>query len=237
MNVYEDAGALEHRAVEFALAARLAAYPPDGMTAELERLSAQLDAGVPAAEALRAELVSGGLDLLRSEYLALFGSHQSRVSLHETEYGRMRGMAKGNDLADLCGFYRAFGLEVTEEPERRDLPDHLACELEFYGVLLARTAHLRNEDDHEGLSIVLDARRKFLASHLGRLALTVGAAERVKTHPVYGPVMQWASDLVAAQCRTVAAEPAPLDFFDPAAEPDEVCCAASPLIPSRGAAE
>ncbi|MBK7859814.1 MAG: molecular chaperone TorD family protein [Archangiaceae bacterium] len=234
MTVHEDAGALEHRAVEFALAARLAAYPHDAMVPELDRLSGQLDAAVPAAEAVRAELVSRGLDPLRSEYLALFGSHQARVSLHETEYGRMRGMAKGNDLADLCGFYRAFGLEVTGDSERRDLPDHLACQLEFYAVLLARAAHLGHEDDHEGLGIVLNARRKFLVAHLGRLALTVGTLERVRTHPVYGPVMQWAAELVGVQCRTLAADPPPLDFFDPSAEPDEVCCAVS-SPPTQGA--
>jgi len=234
MNVHEDAEALEHRAVEFALAACLTAYPPDGMNAELGRLSAQLDSAVPALEALRRELAARGPDPLRSEYLELFGSHQSRVSLHETEYGRMRGMAKGNDLADLCGFYRAFGLELTAVDGLRDLPDHLACELEFYAVLLARSAHLAHEGDAEGQAIVLDARKKFLSSHLGRLALTVAEAGKVKAHPLYGGVMAWAAELVSGQCRTLGAEPAPLDFFDASAEPDEVCCAVSPT-PTPGA--
>ena len=34
------------------------------------------------------------------------------ASVYETEHGRMRGLSKGHDLADLAGFYGAFGLPL-----------------------------------------------------------------------------------------------------------------------------
>lgn len=228
MSALENVDGLERRALDFALAARLTAYPGDGFEGELHAFGQGLDPAPPALATVRAHLEGHGLDALRSDHLALFGSHAQRVSLHETEYGRMRGMAKGHDLADISGFYRAFGLEPTEEAGPRELPDHLACELEFYAVLLARSASLRETADPEGTFVVLDARRKFLECHLGRLAQTVACDARVLAHPAFGPALAFAAALVAEECLALGAKPAPLDFFAGASEPDDVCCATTP---------
>lgn len=228
MNVKENIEDLERQAVEFALAARLVASPSSSLAHDVEALEPHLSGQVPALAAVRAHLAEHGLAALQSEHFRLFGSHAQRVSLHETEYGRMRGMAKGHDLADISGFYQAFGLEVTHTATDRDLPDHLSCELEFYGVLLARSATLLDQADEEGVFVVRDARRKFLSDHLGRLAITVASNALVEQHPTFGPVLAWAADLVANECRALDASPAPLDFFEGAAEPDEVCCAVTP---------
>ena len=49
---------------------------------------------------------------------------------------RSHGMGKGNTLADIGGFYQAFGL--TLDRGIHELPDHIAVELEFYGLLLLK---------------------------------------------------------------------------------------------------
>lgn len=226
----EAVDALEQRALGFALAARLAAYPDDGLPRELEALVESLGTRPPEPlEAFRQALTAeGGLDAVRGEYLALFGSQKERASLNETEYGRMRGMSKGHDLADIAGFYRAFGLEVTQDDARRDMPDHLAMELEFYAVLLARSAVLREKGDGEGVDIVLDARKKFLEHHLGRLARAVAANPTVGAHPLFAPAFGWAGGLVADECRALGVVPPPLDFFPNDAEPDDVSCGVLP---------
>jgi len=70
-------------------------------------------------------------------------------------------------MADIAGFYRAFGVTVG-----RDLPervDHLACGLEFLAWLVAKERHARTRVGSkwaERAEICRDAQRDFLADHL-----------------------------------------------------------------------
>ena len=161
---------------------------------------------------MRIDEHTDGLDELRSSYVDLFDRGDGRVPLYETEYGRMRGMSKGNDLADIAGFYQAFGL--TNEADRvHEMLDHVAVELEFYSVLLLKEDALAAEENAEGVAIVRDARRKFLLEHLGRLARGISERPEVRADPTYGAVFAWCWKLVAAECAEVGVEPPLLDFF------------------------
>lgn len=231
---------LEHRALAFCLGARLASLPDGEFVRTVDELlesgagePVPLGSGEPLAliELARGE---GGLDELRAEYLALFDNGRTRSPLYETEYGRMRGMSKGTELADIAGFYQAFGMVLSETEGNRELHDHLAVELEFYGVLLARQSHLLRAGDREGVEIVEDARRKFLADHLGRLAPMVSAREEVRSSPLYGGVFAWCQRLVGEECRSLGVEPAPLSWFADEADDGEVCCGGSVLGPRKG---
>ncbi len=224
---------LECRALDFLRASRLTAYPGRDFAASLDALEAAAPADprlAPAVLHLRSEL-----DEARGEFLALFEHGADRASLYETEYGRMRGMSKGPELADLNGFYRAFGLGGCDDAP--ELGDHVAVELEFYAVLLARQAALTETGDRGGVEIVEDARRKFLTDHLGRVAPAIAQSPGVAASAMYGPIFQWTRALVEAECATLAVTPAPLDFHQRAGEPDEaLCCAAavSPPPPTKG---
>jgi nitrate reductase assembly molybdenum cofactor insertion protein NarJ len=235
-----DAAMLEHRALAFCLGARLTSLPDEGFVRMVDVLLAS-GAGepVPPGAGDTSALVEtargdGGLDEVRAEYLALFDNGRGHSPLYETEYGRMRGMSKGTDLADIAGFYRAFGMALSEEEGRRELHDHLAVELEFYGVLLARQAYLLLAGDRDGVEIVEDARRKFLVDHLGRLARAVAAREEVQRSPLYGGVFAWCQRLVGDECQALGVEPAPLSWFADEADAGEVCCGGSVLGPRGG---
>lgn len=215
---------LHQRAGSFAFASLLASYPDGDFEEAVTALGREWLAGHPAAVGLCAHLGSaGGLDDLRSTYVELFDRGGQRTSLYETEYGRMTGMSKGTDLADIAGFYRAFGLRLASD-EVHELVDHLAVELEFYSMLLVKQGLLEERCDAEGCAIVEDARKKFLTDHLGRFVSAVAERQNVKDSPVYGPALAWTSALVAEECGRLGVTPTPLDFFPDLEAGEEMKC-------------
>jgi hypothetical protein len=98
-------------------------------------------------------------------------------------------------LADVSGFYRAFGFHVTGER-----PDHVTAELEFTCWLLAAEAAARRAGDNDRAEVCDEARSAFVRDHLGgwldELADQIAARE--PTSPV--------GRLVRAAARFVEAE-------------------------------
>lgn len=216
---------------ELTLAAALSAYPDDATLSLLDTLPlSSFTCASGFADALAGD--DGGATV-RAAYIDLFDRGRG-ASPYETEYGRMRGMSKGNDLADLSGFYRAFGLEIESE-QAHEVHDHIAVELEFYTVLLLKQAHLERLGDAEGCEVVRDARKKFLSEHLAPLALALAARPAVRESPLYGPLFAWCADALAAECQRLDVRPAPLDFFDDPEAASELQCATGvhlPVLPS-----
>jgi nitrate reductase assembly molybdenum cofactor insertion protein NarJ len=206
---------LETRARDFILASMATGYPDAELAATLRELGDELGAHPGVGP-----MVARDLPDLQSDYIELFDRGKGRVSLYETEHGRMRGLSKGNDLADIAGFYRAFSLTLDEE-DAHEMLDHVAVELEFYGTLLLKQHLLAAAGDADGVEIVGDARRTFLADHLGRFVRAIADQPAVVEHPVYGPALAWCAGLVEAECAVLDVRPAPLDFFaDREREPD-----------------
>lgn len=82
--------------------------------------------------------------------------------VNETGYIRRD---KGAIIADICGFYRAFGLEPREGAGEK--ADHLVSELEFVGALLVMMGKAEAVADADRVAVVQSAIRSFLADHLG----------------------------------------------------------------------
>lgn len=127
---------------------------------------------------------------------------------YETEYGLPHEYRQSQELADLSGFYRAFGF--TLGGPIRERPDHLAVELEFMHVLALKEAYAANQGVAEQIEVCIEAQRKFLQEHLGRwidlfthsLALNAGQG-------VYSTLAQFAAGFIKADAAQLGAQPEP----------------------------
>lgn len=83
---------------------------------------------------------------------------------YETSYGRHK-FSKPEVLADISGFYKAFGFSVSDAEE---MLDHIAVEMEFMSLLMLKEAYAVEQGLTEMIEICDSANRKFLSEHLGR---------------------------------------------------------------------
>lgn len=108
-------------------------------------------------------------EALNTEYENTFGLVVgSACPPYETEYiGGKFTFQRSNSLADINGFYEAFGLTIASG--RAERPDHLALELEFMASLLGLERHAASQDPTCGedlVNICRDAQMRFLQEHL-----------------------------------------------------------------------
>jgi putative dimethyl sulfoxide reductase chaperone len=200
-----------------ALAQRLAAcfrYPRDGMAASLRegvrslQPPAAADPDLGPIVARFAAIVAGADDeALQAEYSRVFiGAGAS--PLHETAYGPAR-LTIAAELADVQGFYRAFGFRLSETmPE---MADHLGAELEFHAALLVKMAWAALQEWQEPQETTTRAAAAFLDAHLGRW--TRALARRLEVAAPGGLYARAATEVeafVAAECARFGVAPVPL---------------------------
>lgn len=166
-------------------------------------------------------------ELFNSEYEQTFGLLVSgNCPPYETEYINSKfTFQRSQGLADIAGFYRAFGLEPsTAHPERHD---HLALELEFAAFLLGLERAAVESDDAGGLErslICREALGRFLQEHVIWWVPTF-ARLLSKQDPggFYDAVSQFLAALIAAE-RSLADISAPTGHVAPSAvERPEEC--------------
>ena len=128
-------------------------------------LGTRLDAlrAAAVAEAAR-DSAPGALEADRQR---LFG-HTARGEAppYETEYGALDSFRQSQELADLGGFYSAFGLTVDRAFHER--ADHVALELEFLLFLAGKEAYERSAAHDDVVEQVLGAQKLFVRDHIGR---------------------------------------------------------------------
>lgn len=151
--------------VAVAAAALLAGEaPPDFQLGPGERSPGEIELDV-VVEELRMPR-----EYLIGEHRRIFGLLIGKSAPpNETEYRRSTdAFFRAQELADINGFYRAFGLE--RDPRERERPDHIALELEFMGRLIEKelaAAKSGHAPLREKAPLCQDAQRKFFAAHLG----------------------------------------------------------------------
>jgi TorA maturation chaperone TorD len=159
-------------------------YEPGPEFAEERVFDAMREAAATVDPALAdvAELIgrgfaaSGGDELL-VDYTRLF---LGPVDILAKPYGSVwldaDAPLMGDSTMAVLQHYEDAGFEVDEG--FRDLPDHVAVELEFLYVLLFREAEARIRGDAETLAGVGRMRQRFLAEHLGQWVGPFAAAVR-----------------------------------------------------------
>jgi len=87
---------------------------------------------------------------------------------YESEYSSQTfSVSRSHRMADVAGFYNAFGVEPSDD--HRERPDHVALELEFMAWLIAketRALEAGGAEAEEHAEICRDAQKKFFAEHL-----------------------------------------------------------------------
>lgn len=111
--------------------------------------------------------LSGEKEGLVREYDRLF--RVKEIWLYGTEYISQNEFQRSNYLADISGFYKAFGVEINS-----DRPDSLEAVLEFMHYLIYKEI---NAPSAEKAEICLDAQKKFFNEYVSPMARAI--AEKV----------------------------------------------------------
>lgn len=223
-----------HRAALFGLLARSLSYPAPGHQRAVSRSLRRFAAPGGAREDGRVQRLlrrvqrawaAADEEALRAEYARLFLAG-GPVSLHETAYGDGRRIAgRTVELADISGFYTAFGLRLSDADP--DLPDHLCSELEFHSAMLLKLAYAGRGGWSPGKSVTARAAREFIEDHLGRWVAAL--AREVRAHRAASPYRELfglLTAVVSLESRQFRARPSPLsgrlprDFM----QDDEFAC-------------
>jgi len=157
------------RAAAYRLLGGAWAYPALSHLEELACLAEAAAVGSPIAPAFGAfASAARGADAeaTAQEYVFLF-DREARCPPYEGAWGDTPQLAgKSALLADIAGFYAAFGLEPSAV--RPDAEDHVAPECEFMSVLCLKEAYALAEGMTEALEVTRGAQVSFLSEHLGR---------------------------------------------------------------------
>ncbi|MCH7700969.1 MAG: molecular chaperone TorD family protein [Planctomycetes bacterium] len=143
---------------------------------------------------------AGGLIGLQNTFVELFG-HTVRGACppYELEFGESEIIQRASELADIAGFYSAFGLQSRQG--NGDRPDHLTAECEFMSVLCVKEARAVAAGEEELLDTVRQAQRAFLRDHLGCWVMAFAyRVEQMDPDGVYGALAGFARAVVGGEC-------------------------------------
>lgn len=158
---------------------------------------------------------------LEERYVAAFG-HIISVECppYEIQYGQGDIFTKSHELADIAGFYRAFGLETS--PQVKERPDHISVELGFMGFLALKEAYaLEQGHGPDKVRLCRQAQRGFLEKHLASWAPTfTHLLERKAGEGLYVHLASLTRSFLAWEVQAAGAKPRP-SFLAPAAPPPQ----------------
>ncbi len=181
---------------------------------------------------------------LREAFVELFGhTVRGKCPPYELEYEQGEIMQRAADLADVSGFYTAFGLDVFGL--RGERPDHLSVECEFMSVLCAKEDHGIETGPEELLDTCRKAQRDFLRDHLARWlpafanrVIEASGGSARSAHGFYNAMARFADAFVSGECRRLKIRRGPklleLRSADPTSEAEVGCGTTDPSLPGTG---
>lgn len=178
-----------------------------------------LAAGVIDGTAALRSRVSRLLEVQESSLSSLIADHQrifghtvrGPVCPYETEYGAEALFQQPQQLGDLGGFYKAFGLALNTAWHER--LDHISCECEFMAFLALKEAYAVEHHDAAMLEETGKASRLFLRDHLARFGLTF-AKKLARENPgsLYGALGDLCFVFLMCECHRLDVEPGPVNL-------------------------
>jgi len=184
------------RAAAYTLLAHVFAYPDDEAVEQLRDAALEAKAWAPNVAILRLASIceEPRREALEPAYVRIntFSTSPDLPSF-ETAYFSGDPQVQTQRMADIAGFYRAFGVDSAGVDLR---PDDLPVELEFMAFLCRKEAYAA---EHLGAPRVAQARRAqrlFLEEHLGRWAPVYGA--RLAATEDAGPFYRLCGETLAA---------------------------------------
>ncbi len=173
------------------------------------------------------------LEALTESFRTLFG-HTARgaVSLYETEYGAGSPFLQPQEMSDIGGFMRAFGLVL--ETANHERIDHIGCECEFMSFLCQKEAYALDHGHVEMIEDTRNAQRLFLRDHLGRFGRALGRRlAREDRDGFFGALGSLCSAFVESEGRTldVAVGPEHLELRPTPTDNTPMACASCPHGP------
>jgi DMSO reductase family type II enzyme chaperone len=177
----------------------------------------------PALTGLLAVSDDLALTELQSEYRRLFGHIESSpCPPYETRYHSHHLFQQTHQLADIAGFYRAFGLDISQEANER--PDYLPIELEFLHFLCFKEAYAIQHHGTEHIELVRDAEMTFLKDHLLCWAPAfAGRLQEMSSDVFYANLGRLLRSFLAAEAARWGCNPETEVALQPIAFPPEGC--------------
>lgn len=176
--------------------------------------TAQGSALVDEARALRALFDECDEQRLREGHHAAFDESSSSRSA-PTEMDQLGGvpqleLTRTFEMADVAGFYKAFGVAVDEGSESGERVDHISAELEFMNLLAVKESLALQENQGIHADTCRDASRAFLRDHLGRFAPRLGECmDQAGNDPIFRAAGRLLRDFVAFDADAIEAHDIP----------------------------
>jgi TorA maturation chaperone TorD len=130
--------------------------------------------GVMEAASLDDSFRASGVETLMLDYSRLFlGPFVILAKPYGSVYLDGEKVVMGDSTMQALELYREGGFDVAED--FREMPDHIAVELEFLYLLSFRLGQESDDEERTRLDVL---KHKFLENHLGRWIGTISAAIR-----------------------------------------------------------
>ncbi len=120
-------------------------------------------------ELLKKSLEGNDVENLDWGYRATFGAATVAMDCppYEMYYSGSQIWQQTQDLADISGMYKAYGIEM-EEDSTTSRWDHVAVQLEFLHFMTYKLAYAIENHSEEEQESCISGKKKFLYAHIGR---------------------------------------------------------------------
>ncbi|MEE9529440.1 MAG: molecular chaperone TorD family protein [Syntrophobacteria bacterium] len=148
-----------------------------------------------------------GYEKVCEEYVQIFGHVISaECPPYETSYGEAHVFQQTQGMADIAGFYKAWGIDIATDAH--DRLDHISAECEFMSFLLLKLDYFSAKGEKEAEKICLDSSKKFLKEHLGKWTPIFSAlVMRKSSGGLYHKAVKFLKEFIEKEAEIFGVEP------------------------------